>query len=322
VRPAYEPSRRRLVWPNGAQAFAFSAEEPDGLRGPQFDAAWGDEFCAWPRPNDVLGVLRPALRLGDDPRFVVTTTPRPGRALSDLCAAQGSVVTRARTADNAENLAPGFVEAMHALYGGSRFGRQELDGEIIGERDGALWTRDLLRRAQGQRPAALDEIVVAVDPPASSGPRADACGIVVAGSLGIGPARVGVVLADVSVQGLSPLGWAKAACAAARRYGAHRIVAEANQGGEMGRTTLEIAGAGVPVRRVRAVKAKAARAEPIAALYERGRVVHAERFDELEDEMCAFTGDPAGKSPDRLDALVWALGDLLLGRAAPSIRTL
>jgi len=165
-------------------------------------------------------------------------------------------------------------------------------------------------------------VVTAVDPPASQGPLADRCGIIVAGACGEGAGRIAFVLEDASVQGLSPLGWAREACAAARRWRADAIVAEANQGGEMVRTTLEIAGAPAPVRLVRAHKAKAARAEPVAALYERGRVVHAGRFPELEEEMCAFEGAGGGRSPDRVDALVWAIGELLIGRAAPSIRVL
>lgn len=321
VTPVYEPSRRRLTWPNGAQAFTYSAEEPDGLRGPQFDAAWGDEFCAWAQPDRVLGVLRPALRLGARPRLALTTTPRPIAALATVCASPGAVVTRATMADNADNLAPGFVEDMRALWGGTWFGRQELEGEILTAHDGALWTRDGLIRVRGAAPPALDEIVVAVDPPASAGPDADACGVIVAGAYGEGAARRGVVLEDASVQGLTPLGWARVVCDAAARWRAARIVAESNQGGEMVRTTLVVAGAPAPVRLLRASASKAARAEPVAALYERGRILHAGAFPALEDEMCAF-GQGGGASPDRMDALVWALTDLLLGRATPGVRVL
>ncbi|MBU6372780.1 MAG: terminase family protein [Alphaproteobacteria bacterium] len=323
TRPTYEPSLRRVSWPNGAQAFAYSAEEPDGLRGPQFDAAWGDEFCAWPDPDLVLGVLRPALRLGAHPRLAITTTPRPIAALATLCATPGAVTTRATMAENADNLAPGFVEDMRALWGGTRFGRQELDGELLAAPDGALWTRDGLARCRGAAPATLDEIVVAVDPPASAGADADACGVIVAGAVGEGAARRGVVLEDATVQGLTPLGWARVACDAAARWRASRIVAESNQGGEMVRTTLLVAGAPVPVRLLRAQVSKTARAEPVAALYERGRITHAGVFAALEAEMCAFGEAHAGRaSPDRVDALVWALTDVMLARAAPGVRVL
>ena len=323
VRPHYEPSRRRLVWPNGAEAFAFSAEEPDSLRGPQFDAAWADEFCAWTRPDRVMAVLRPALRLGARPRLVVTTTPRPIAPLKRLCAEPNVVMTHARTADNASNLAPTFLAEMEALWGQSRLARQELLGEVLEEQDGALWTRATLDAARiAARPAHVDDVVVAVDPPASSSARADACGIIVAGCVGDGAKRIAYVLDDATVQGLTPLGWAHCVRRAAERWGARRIIAEANQGGEMVRTTLEVAGVAIPVRLVRATVSKRMRAEPIAALYEGGRIRHVGALPHLETEMCAFGGADFAGSPDRLDAAVWALSDLMLARSAPSLRIL
>jgi len=318
-RPRWEAGRKRLVWPNGTVAYAFSAEDADSLRGPQFHAGWADEFCAWRNPERVLSNLRFGLRLGDDPRLMVTTTPRPMAALRRLMAEAGTTVDRGPTAANEANLSPGFLKHLKALYGGTRLEAQEMEGLVV-ETDGALFTAADLARTRGARPVKLDRIVVAVDPPASA--HGDACGIVVAGRR----ERVGYVLADRSMRGLSPDGWARRAAQTAQEFGAHQLVAEGNQGGEMVRTLLAQAGCEVPIKMVHASRSKRARAEPVAALYEQGRVVHCGVFPALEEEMMALGGEGeggSGHSPDRADALVWALSHLLLSpQASPRLRVL
>ncbi|MGF1462078.1 MAG: DNA-packaging protein [Maricaulaceae bacterium] len=318
LRPVYETTRRRLVWPNGAQAFVFSAEDADSLRGHAFSAAWADEFAAWRYAEATWSNLQLALRLGDQPQAAVTTTPRPIPALKTLLGEPDVIVTRAPTRANAAFLSPGFVAAMQAAYGGTRLGRQELDGVLIEDPDDALWKRAVLEAAVRPSPPDLARIVVGVDPPAGAGPQADACGIVVAGAVGEGRARLGTVLADATVQGLSPEGWADAVARAMGRFGAGLVVAEANQGGDMVRAVLHAARPDLRVKLVRASRGKRARAEPVAALYEQGRISHAGRFAALEDQMCAFGGDNAGaRSPDRVDALVWALTELMLDQTPP-----
>ncbi|MFC2925183.1 DNA-packaging protein [Hyphobacterium vulgare] len=323
-RPSYETSRRRLVWPCGAVAYVFSAEDRDSLRGPQFDTAWADEFAAWPDPQGVLDTLRPALRLGNDPRLMVTTTPRPIPALKRLIAADGTVVTHSASAENAANLAPGFIAAMEAAYGASRMGRQELGGELIEDPPGALWTRDGVEAAFAARPADFDRIVVAVDPPASANANSDECGIVVAGAAGEGAARTAFILADRSFGPASPSAWAGVVAQAFESFEADAVIAEANQGGDMVASVLKAAAPDLPVTLVRASRGKRTRAEPVAALYTAGRVRHAGRFPALEDQMCSF-GAPDGPrtSPDRVDALVWAVSSLLLKSAGtPRLRAL
>lgn len=316
-RPRWEAGRRRLVWPSGSVAHAFSAEDPDSLRGPQFHHAWADEFCAWRRPEAVLSNLRLGLRLGEDPRLMVTTTPRPIPALRRLLAETGVVVDRAGTQANAEHLAPGFLAHLTALYGGTRLEAQELEGLVV-EAEGALFRAEDLARARGSRPATLERIVVAVDPPASAG--GDACGIVVVGRKD-GRAYV---LADRSKAGESPQGWATIVAQTAREFGAREIVAEKNQGGEMVRTVLAHGGCETAIKLVHASRGKAARAEPVAALYEQGRVVHCGAFPALEEELMALGAvESSGRSPDRADALVWAVTHLLpTPRAGPRIRRL
>ncbi|WP_419252155.1 DNA-packaging protein [Caulobacter sp. ErkDOM-YI] len=315
-RPRWETTRKRLVWKSGAVAYAFSAEDPDGLRGPQFHAAWADEFCAWPKPAQTLAMLRFGLRLGEDPRLVVTTTPRPIRALKTLIAEPGVAVTRAGTAANADNLAPAFLSTLQALYGGTRLAAQELDGVIV-EDEGGLFRAEDLARCRGALPARFDRVVVAVDPPATA--TGDACGIVVVGKL---DGRA-FVLADRSAKGLSPNGWARQAVAAAHDFRAHALVAEANQGGDMVRAVLVQADPPCAVKLVRASIGKRARAEPVAALYEQGRVVHCGAFPALEEELMALGTGDLGHSPDRADALVWAVSELILGVGrAPRLRTL
>lgn len=315
-RPRWEATRKRLVWDSGAVAYAFSAEDPDSLRGPQFHAAWADEFCAWPKPAETLAMLRFGLRLGEDPRLVVTTTPRPIRALKTLIAEPGVKVTRAGTAANADNLAPAFLSTLHSLYGGTRLAAQELDGVIV-EDDGGLFRAEDLARCRGSRPVRFDRVVVAVDPPATA--TGDACGIVVVGRLG----DRAFILADRSGKGMSPNAWAKRAVMAAREFDAHALVAEANQGGDMVRAVLAQADPPCAVKLVRASVGKRARAEPVAALYEQGRVVHCGAFTALEEELMGLGTGDLGHSPDRADALVWAVSELMLGVGrAPRLRSL
>jgi phage terminase large subunit-like protein len=315
ARPWYERSRRRLIWPNGSIAYAFSAEEPERLRGPQFEAAWADEFCIWPRPSETLAILRMGLRLGDAPQLVVTTTPKPIPALRVLRAEPSCVVTQAATEANAAHLAPSFLDGLAALYGGTRLAEQELEGRLL-DGDGALWKLcDIERARGGDAPGACERVVVGVDPPAGAG-RA-ACGIVVVGRVG----RQAFVLADRSALGLSPLGWATRVADAAREFGASAIVAEANQGGDMVRATLAQADAPCAVKLVHASRGKRARAEPIAALYEQGRVSHCGAFVALEEELLALGVSETEGLLDRADALVWALTELMSAGEGPRIRS-
>jgi phage terminase large subunit-like protein len=310
-RPRWKPSLRRLEWPSGAVAHAFSAEDPDSLRGPQFEAAWADEVGKWRYPQETWDMLQFGLRLGERPRQVVTTTPRPIPLIRRLLEDPSVVVTRAGTADNAENLAPSFLKQVTARYGGTALGRQELDGELIEDRPGALWTREAIEAARVAAAPPLSRIVVAVDPPASSGRGASACGIVAAG---VDAAGIGYVLADATVSGVEPEAWAARAVGLYRAFKADALVAEVNQGGAMVAAVVRLVDPAVPVTTVVATRGKHARAEPVSALYGQGRVRHAGAFPALEDEMCDFspTGLSGGRSPDRLDALVWALTHLML----------
>ncbi|MDJ1159037.1 terminase family protein [Chelatococcus sp. SYSU_G07232] len=321
-RPQWQPSRRRLEWRNGAVAQAFSAEDPEALRGPQFGAAWADELCKWRLARETWDMLQFGLRFGMRPRQVVTTTPRPIPLLRALMADPRTAVTRAATRANALNLAPSFLDAVVGRYAGTRLGRQELDGEIVEERADALWTRAALEAARVAQAPPLARLVVAVDPPASSGRRADACGLVVAG---IDRERVVYVLEDATLERARPAEWAAKAAALFHRHAADALVVEVNQGGEMATAVLRETDPAVPVTTVRATRGKFLRAEPVAALYEQGRVRHVGAFPALEDEMADFGpgGLSSGRSPDRLDALVWAVTALALQSAAePRVRGL
>ncbi len=309
-RPDYEPSRRRLVWPNGAIAHLYSASEPDQLRGPQHGFAWVDELAKWPNAEDVWSNLLMGLRLGKNPRTMITTTPRPMPLLRKLLKDETTLVTRGSTIDNALNLPQRFITQINRLYGGTRLGRQELDGELIDDVVGALWTRTMIEEARRPRPENLERVVIAVDPPVSGGQKADACGIVAVGRSKDGKAYV---LADESVQGLSPVGWAKRAIKLYRDLQADRLVAEVNNGGDLVENLLRQIEPDVSYQSVHARRGKMVRAEPIAALYEQGKVFHSMAFPILEDEMCSYTGEKNSKSPDRLDALVWAVWSLMLG---------
>ncbi|APX21424.1 hypothetical protein Ga0080559_TMP628 [Salipiger profundus] len=330
-RPVWQATRRCLVWPNGAEAMVFSAHDPEGLRGPQFDAAWVDELAKWKRARETWDMLQFALRLGDHPQVCVTTTPRNVGILKELLELDSTVVTRAKTEANRANLAESFLEEVRARYGNSRLARQELDGVLVTDVDGALWSHDVLEAAQRQPvPESFDRIVVAVDPPAGEGRASDACGIVVVGVVCEGPPQAwrAWVLEDATVQGVSPTGWAEAAASAYDRWQADRVVAEVNQGGAMVETVLRQVAPQVPLRKVTATRGKAARAEPVAALYEQGRVGHAGVFAALEEQMGLMTvqGFQGQGSPDRVDALVWALTELVVapmsGYRRPALRLL
>jgi phage terminase large subunit-like protein len=321
-RPDWVSSRRRLHWRNGAVAQVFSAEEPDALRGPQFSAAWMDELAKWRHAEATYDMLQFGLRLGERPRQVVTTTPRPIALIRRLIDDKRTAVTHAGTRANAFNLAPDFIETVLARYHGTRLGRQEIEGEIIEQRADALWKRGALAACRVSAAPALQRIVVAVDPPGSAREGADACGLVAAGRAEDGTIYV---LADDSAGGLSPQAWAMKAIALWRRLKADALVAEANYGGDMVRAVISEADRAVPVVTVRATRGKYLRAEPVAQLYEQGRVKHAGVFAALEDEMCDFglDGLSSGRSPDRLDALVWAITALTFGaRAEPRVRGL
>ncbi len=329
-RPVWRASERRLVWPNGAEARAFSAHDPEALRGPQFDAAWADELAKWRRAGEAWDMLQFALRLGEDPRVCVTTTPRSSQLLRDILAAGSTVMTHAPTEANRANLAASFLEEVRARYAGTRLGRQELDGVLLEDVEGALWNSAMLEAARAEAAPDLDRVVVALDPAVSAGEGADACGIVVAGAQVQGPAQDwrAWVLADRTVRGVGPLGWARAAVSAMEAFGADRLVAEVNQGGQLVEEVLRQVDPMVPFRAVRASRGKVARAEPVAALYEQGRVKHLRGLAELEEQMCQMTarGFEGRGSPDRVDALVWALHELMIAPAAawrrPRVRVL
>lgn len=312
----FEPSNRRVLWPNGARADVISAEEPDYVRGHQFDTVWADEFCKWAAPQESLDMILMALRLGQDPRMLITTTPRATAAMKNLLTMPDVAVTRSSTKANAVNLAPGFVAGLELRFGGTGLGRQELDGELIEDNDAALWKRPWIESHRLRQAPSLQRVIVAVDPPVSV--AGDECGIVVAGLCDNGD---GYVLADCSAGGLSAAGWAGRVAEAYLTWKADTIVAEANQGGDMVRQVLVDALPNAPVRLVHATRDKRTRAMPAAALYEQGRIHHVGLFAELEDQMLQFTG--SGKSPDRMDALVWALAHLYpLGRGRPRSRVL
>lgn len=310
-RPRYEPSRRRLVWPNGAVATLFSADQPERLRGPQHDLLWADELAAWRHPSAWDTALM-GLRLGPDPRACVTTTPRATELVRRLLADPSVVVTRGRTLDNAANLAPAFLNVVVARYDGTRLGRQELDGELLVDTPGALWSRDPLDAQRVREAPELARVVVAVDPAVTSAEDADETGIVVVGKGLDGRAYV---LDDRSLRA-SPDGWAREVARAFDLYRADRVVGEVNNGGDLVESLLRTVRPGLPYRAVRASRGKRTRAEPVAALYEQGRVSHVGAFPALEDQMCAFTPDAPG-SPDRVDALVYAIAELALASRDP-----
>jgi phage terminase large subunit-like protein len=313
-RPYYARASDRLEWPNGAVSQVFSAQEPDRLRGKQHMKLWLDELAAW-RDPDAFDQAMLGLRLGDQPQAVITTTPRPTKLIKQLVGDEHAVVTRGSTFDNATFLAPAYLKRIVARFEGRAIGRQELYAEIVEDAPGALWTRALIERQRLPPDRPLEEyaeIVVGVDPPARSGAKADECGIVVVGRTAGGIIHV---LADLTTQGETPGQWSGRVAAAYRRFAANRVVAEINNGGEMVAEVLRQNDPNLPVRSVTATRGKFLRAEPIAAAYEQGVVFHLGVFAKLEDQLCTLTPDfdarAAGFSPDRADALVWAVADLI-----------
>lgn len=328
-RPAWEAGRRRLVWPNGATATVYSAHEPEALRGPQFDAAWADELAKWKKAEETWDMLQFALRLGEHPQQVVTTTPRNVGVLKTILRNASTVVTHAPTDANRAYLAESFLAEVEARYAGTRLGRQELEGVLLDDVEGALWATAAIEAGRVDAAPKLDRIVVAVDPSVTGGAASDECGIIVAGVVCEGPPQDwrAYVLEDASVRG-GPLDWARAAIAAMARHGAERLVAEVNQGGDLVESVIRQVDPLVPFRSLRAGRGKGLRAEPVAALYEQGRVRHLRGLGALEDQMCRMTvrGFEGRGSPDRLDALVWAIHELMIEPAAqyrrPQVRAL
>ncbi len=327
--PRWVAGERMLVWPNGAEARLYSAHDPEALRGPQFDLAWADELAKWPKAQDTWDMLQFGLRLGRHPQQVVTTTPRNVAVLKDLLARKDVEHSHAPTEANAAYLAKSFLTEVRARYGSTRLGRQELDGVLLDDVDGALWHRAQIDACRVSQVPQGARVIVAVDPPVTGHSGSDACGIVVVGIVEAGnPAHWhAVVIEDCSVQGVSPNQWANVAVNAYHRHGASRMVGEVNQGGQLVTDTVRSVDPTINFREVRASVGKVARAEPVAALYEQGRVRHLGVLAKLEDEMCkmALTGYEGQGSPDRVDALVWALTEGMLvpaaNRLSPGIRS-
>ena len=323
-RPKWIAGRMLLVWPNGAEAQVLSAHDPDALRGFQFDALWADEIAKWRRGQKAWDMLSLGLRLGDDPRACVTTTPQNVPVLTGLMAQPSTVMTHAPTSANRAWLAPAFLAEVQRRFAGTRAGRQELEGMLLADAEGALWTQEMILQAVRDAPPALDRIIVAVDPPVTGHAGSDACGIIVAGVSMTGEPGDwrAHVMADETVQGVSPAEWARAAVAALHRHGGERLIAEVNQGGALVESVIRQIDPLVPFRAVRASRGKVMRAEPVAALYEQGKVSHARGLGALEDQMAQMTlaGFQGQGSPDRVDALVWALHELMIAPAVELVR--
>lgn len=305
-RPEYYPSKRKLVWPNGAIGSTFSSEDPDQLRGPEHDLAWGDEFAAWKYVRDTWDNLSMGLRVGSHPKCVLTTTPRPLTILKEIIAEAETVLTRGSTYDNLANLSERFQRHVLSRYEGTRTGRQEIDGEILDDVEGALWQRTTIDSSRTDEMPDLVQIVVAIDPAVTSGEDSDETGIIAAGR---GVDGDGYVLRDATCR-LSPEKWCRRAVNLYHAFEADWIVAEVNNGGDLVETVLRTIDPNVPYQQVRASRGKRTRAEPVASLYEQGRVHHVGSLADLEDQMCTFVPDDFDGSPDRVDALVWAMTQL------------
>ncbi len=309
-RVRYKPVR--LAWPNGATAFGYNGTEPDQLRGPEFDTAWVDELAKYRYARETWDMLQFTMRAGDDPRVFVTTTPRPIPVLKEIIADSGTIITKGSTMDNASNLAPSFMKAIVDRYAGTRLGRQELNAELLDDVPGALWSRDMLDANRVKEAPELQRVVIAVDPSGTKGTGAgDDIGIVAAG---LGIDGRGYVLGDWTCQ-LSPEGWGRRVVECASFFGADRIIGERNFGGAMVEHVIRTVDKNASYKEVVASRGKVARAEPIAALDEQGRISHVGAFPDLEDQMCSMTasGYVGEGSPDRADARVWALTELMLG---------
>ena len=308
-RPLYQPSKTRLLWPNGSVSLLYTSEEPERLRGPNIDAAWCDEVGAWKKPEACLDMLFLTLRLGDNPLCMMTTTPRPIPAIRDLLKRESDdvIVTRGSTMDNRKNLAPVFVERVIKQFAGTRLERQEIYGELLEDFEGALWNHAMLEECRAEKAGPMVRKVIGVDPPTTVKGE---CGIIAAGVTG-GPVleRKGYLLGDHSING-SPNTWARKVVGAYYHHGANAVIAEVNQGGDMVESTIKNVDNTIPVIKVRASQGKVARADPVALVYEQKRIKHLDVYPLLEDEMCAMVPGELKESPNRVDALVWAFWDL------------
>ncbi|MHB8928934.1 MAG: DNA-packaging protein [Bacillota bacterium] len=313
--PEYEPSKRRLTWPNGAIATTYSGKEPEQLRGPQHDTAWVDELAKFKYPEATWDNLELGLRLGPDPRCVVTTTPKPIKIIKSLLADSDVTITRGSSYENIGNLAPSFIRRVIKKYEGTTLGRQELWAQLLEDAQGALWKRAQIDKLRVVQMADLVRIVVSIDPAASNTEDSDETGIVVGG---LGSDGHGYILEDLSLHA-SPDGWARAAVAAYNKYKADRVVAEVNNGGDMVEHTVRTVDQNVAYTAVHASRGKVIRAEPVSALYEQGRVHHVGTFGNLEDQLCSWEPTSGQKSPDRLDALVWLVTELMLGGGVAAV---
>lgn len=321
-RPQWISSRKELIWSNGTIGKLFSSANPEGLRGSQFGASWCDEICKWSNLQETWDMLQFCLRLGNYPRQIVTTTPKPLKLLKQIIEAPTTVTVTSPTAENAANLADGFLEHVENIYGQTRLGRQELNGEIVESNENALWQRSYIEETRVEHVEELKRIVIAVDPPASSKSGSASCGIIAAG---LGANGICYVLEDKTISKATPSAWSAQAIALYHKLKADLIVAEVNQGGEMVSSVIHLNDPSVAIKPVHASRGKWVRAEPVAMLYERRLVVHAGRFSELEDQMCAMTpdGKADGVSPDRVDALVWAITALALNKPVePRVRAI
>ena len=313
-RPDYESSKRRLTFPNGVLAIIYSGDEPDQLRGPQHQKAWVDELSKFKYPQESWDNLMFGLRIGEKPQAVVTTTPRPIKTIKALIQDNRVAVTRGHTLENRDNLAPDFLRYILEKYEGTRLGRQELAGEILDDNPEALWQRDRIDELRVREHPGLVRVVVAIDPAVSTGEQSSETGIIVAGIALVGGIMHGFILGDLTIKG-TPDQWATAAVTGYYTAGADRVIGEVNNGGDMVEHTVQTVDPRVPFKQVHASRGKYTRAEPVSALYEQGRIHHVGFFPDLEDQLCEW--EPGDKSPDRLDALVWAITELMLGEVEP-----
>jgi phage terminase large subunit-like protein len=305
-KPEYQPSKRRLIWPNGAIALIFSGANPEQLRGPQHDKAWCDEIFAWQYPQETWDMLMFGLRLGNNPQVIVTSTPKPMKLLKELRADQSTHVTVGTTYENRGNLAKSFMKEILKKYEGTRLGRQELNAEILDDNPNALWARSNLDANRVIKAPPLKRIVVAIDPATTNTEESNETGIIVAG---LGEDNHGYTLQDYTMKG-TPKTWASAAITAYYSWKADRIIAEANQGGDMIEHTIRSIDKNISFKKVHATKGKYTRAEPVSSLYEQNKCHHVGYLGRLEDELCEW--EPGDESPNRLDALVWAYTELMV----------
>ena len=303
--PKYEPSKRRVTWSNGAKAIIFSADEPDRLRGPQCYASWCDELAAWRYGEDTWDNMMMGLRLGQHPRVIATTTPRPTKMIKDLIKDPTVHITSGTTYENINNLAPAFLNTIIKKYEGTRLGRQELMAEVLDDIEGALWTNKLIEACRVKKHPPLTRICVAIDPSVTSKEDSDECGIMVGGIAENEEVYIFEDLSDI----LSPLAWAGRAIDAYHKYRADRAVAEVNNGGDLVETVIHQIDKTVSYKDVWASRGKVTRAEPIQAMYEQGRIHHVGYLPKLEDEMTTWV-PKEGKSPNRIDAMVWLCTEL------------